>query len=158
MEEEITGLRLLNRSLLEMQKYTTEPAEAGLLAEAYTRSSARLAQMIQIEEEMNKRRPEEDWPHQLIASLAEGAWERGEEFDIELEKERALGGGDGLAANARRLAEETAGMRVVLRRTFRLAIESEEVHRCVYLTEVYSRGCSRLVKLLALEGDGQTRP
>ena len=55
------------------------------------------------------------------------------------------------------LAEEIAGMRVALRRTFQRAMESEEVPRRVYLTEIYSRGCNRLVKLLSLEGDDQTR-
>jgi hypothetical protein len=93
----------------------------------------------------------------LLASLAEGARERGEFLDIEREKALALGGEAVMAANARRRAEEIAGMRVALRRTFQRAMESETARRRVYLTDVYGRGCRRLVKLLSLEGNNYTR-
>lgn len=157
MEEEITGVRVLHRELLEMQKRTTDPGEVALLTDAYSRSAARLANMIQIDDELKKRRKQDNWPEEFLQRLAEGAWERGEEFDIEVEKDLAWGGEGALAANARRLAEEIAGTRVALRRTYQLAMESEGVHRRAYLTDIYGRGCSRLVKLLQMEGDGQTR-
>ena len=78
-------------------------------------------------------------------------------MDVEREKALALGGEDAMAANARRLAEEIAGVRVALRRTFQQAMESETARRRTYLTDVYGRGCRRLVKLLSLDGDNQTR-
>ncbi|HEX6304965.1 MAG TPA: hypothetical protein VFZ76_12290, partial [Anaerolineales bacterium] len=46
---------------------------------------------------------------------------------------------------------------VALRRTFQQALESETPQGRAYLTDVYGRGCSRLVHLLSLEGDDQTR-
>lgn len=157
MEEEIVGVRLLNRALLEMQNWTSDPMEVALLTDAYSRAAMRLSKMFETEEAMNKRRPEEDGPEQFLASLAEGAKERGQVLDIEREKALALGGEEALAANARRLAEEIAGMRVALRRTFQRAMESETARRRAYLTDVYGRGCRRLVKLLSLDGDNQTR-
>jgi hypothetical protein len=60
MEEEIVGVRILNRRLLEMQQRTSDPMEVALLTDAYSRAAMRLSKMFETEEAMNKRRPEED--------------------------------------------------------------------------------------------------
>jgi len=73
-----------------------------------------------------------------------------------------MGGGAGrgkpeLRVAARRLVEEIAAMRYVLRRTFRLAMETRETPEYVRLVEIYGSGCTRLVRLLKMEENNNDR-
>ena len=42
-------------------------------------------------------------------------------------------------------------MRLVLRNAFQLAMESEDTEEYIRMTEIYSSGCMRLVRLLKIE-------
>jgi len=54
-------------------------------------------------------------------------------------------------ADTRRLVEEIASMRYLLRNAFRLAIETEETRERIHYAEIYSSGCVRQAKLLRME-------
>lgn len=158
MEDELVGLRIMNRELLVMQEQAADRVEMALLADAYTLSAARLAEMITAEEQMKKGREKSNWAEEFLGRLASRSAADGDvELYIEREKARALGSGAGLAVKARRLAEEIAGTRVVLRRTFQLVMECEDVRERAKLAGVYGSACNRLVRLLRLEGDDQTK-
>ena len=58
-------------------------------------------------------------------------------------------------AVSRRLTEEIASVRLVLRRAFSLAMEAHTVREQVRYTEIYGSGCVRLVNLLKAEGAAQ---
>jgi hypothetical protein len=60
----------------------------------------------------------------------------------------------GLAVTDRRLVEEIASLRCVLRRTLALAQEAGDGRTAVSLAEIYGQGCTRLARLLRAEGDG----
>ena len=158
MDDEITGLRMVNRVLLEMQERATDRVEVALLSDAYTLAAARLSEMITADEKMKKSREKGNWAEEFLGRLARRSAADGDaELYIEREKARALGRGAGLAVNARRLAEEIAGTRVALRRTFQMVMECEDGREKARLAGIYGNGCNRLVRLLKLEGDEQSR-
>jgi hypothetical protein len=62
-----------------------------------------------------------------------------------------------LEAASRQLAEEVAGLRYVIRRTFGLAMAANEAHAYATLVDVYGRACVRLVKLIKSQGSSADR-
>jgi hypothetical protein len=66
-------------------------------------------------------------------------------------RKEALGDEPNLEAAARRLVEEIASMRCVLRNLFRLANEAQEAREYIPLVEIYGSACVRLVRLLKIE-------
>jgi hypothetical protein len=89
----------------------------------------------------------------LARRFAEGATE---EY-AEREKAKALGSGAGLEVKARRLAEDIAGTRLALRRTFQMVMACEDGREKARLAGIYGNGCNRLVRLLRLAGDDEGR-
>ena len=57
----------------------------------------------------------------------------------------------------RALEEEIAGTRLVLRNTLELAMQAGGVDEYIYLVNIYSSGCSRLVRLLRAGQVGDER-
>lgn len=145
------------KELLALQSRATSSSEMAALISAQSLLATRLAEMLKAEKERQAQRPEESWAEQFLARLADSAKERGEEFDIDKEREALLAGDVEAQAAAWRLMEEIAATRLGLRRAFHLAMESEEVQERVHLTNIYGQGCSRLVKLLKAEGLEHTR-
>lgn len=155
--EEMAGMRMLHRGLVEMQGRAASAAELAALINAQSLLATRLAQLIKVEEERQAQRPEESWAEQFIARLANSAEERGEGFDIDKEKEMLLAGDAEAQAAVWRLREEIAATRLGLRRAFHLAVETDDIQERVHLADIYGRGCNRLVKLLKAEGYEHTR-
>ncbi len=153
VEEEICGLRRLGRGLLEMQIKARSSKEAGQLAEAYTLTAERLARMIEAEKQLGKKGESDKWVEEFLAGMDRMAEERGEEPFSEGMREAAFANDPELATGARRVVEESATTRLVLRNTLRLAEEAEqkgETGRYIHLTDIYSIGCNRLMKLLRM--------
>lgn len=151
IEEEITGLRTLGRGLLEIQIQARSSQTAVQLADAYTHTAERLAKMIEGEKQLGQGREEETWAEDFLAMLDREAEAAGEGPVSGEMREAALGGDPKLTANARRLVEEIAATRLVLRNTLRLARQAGqngETGEYVHLTEIYSTGCYRLMQLL----------
>jgi site-specific recombinase XerD len=155
LEEEIKALRTLNRALLEMQSRAETKLGLALATNVYTLSAVRLANMIAVQGEFEKRRTQQSWGEAFLARLATSAEERGEIFDLEQVRKDALGD-DGLQTGSRKLREEIASTRLMLRRTFLIAMESDQLSERSRLTEIYGSACNRLVKLLKGEVGDQT--
>jgi hypothetical protein len=155
MEAEIVGLRTLERALLERQNQTENSAELARLFSASTLTADRLREMVKAEEQLAETSQEDEDVEQLLAMLDEVAIEMGEGPISEEVRQEALGGDPDLAAGTRRLTEEIASTRLVLRRAFPLAMEASTVRGQVRYTEIYGSGCIRLVRLLKTEKGAQ---
>ena len=68
-----------------------------------------------------------------------------------------LGSEPELTMAARRLVEEIASMRYMLRNVLGLALQTQEVPVYIRLVEIYGRGCARLVRMLKKEGSHHGR-
>jgi hypothetical protein len=81
--------------------------------------------------------------------------DKGEEPISKQVRAEALGEREELSMTSRRLREEIAATRYVLRNTLALAMETVEDEEYMHLAEIYSIGCNRLLGLLrAGRGDG----
>jgi hypothetical protein len=155
IDEELAGMRELGGVLLEMQAAKRSSKEARELADAYTRTTMRLAAMIEAEDNMKRREKEDEgegdlreWLEQLMIRMGSDPAELEAEFSQWLD------------AASRRLEEEIAGTRLVLRRTLGLAREARlkaDPEDLVRSVDVYSSGCSRLMRLLRVEAAGGER-
>jgi site-specific recombinase XerD len=151
VEEEITGLRILGRGLLDQQGKAQSSRSAAQLADAYTLTAERLARMIEAEKLLATSGEDEAWAEETLAMLDQCMESKGEEPVSKEARARALDNEPELTASSRRVVEEIAATRLVLRNTLRLAREAEqrgETGEFVHLTEIYSTGCNRLMKLL----------
>jgi hypothetical protein len=153
VEEEIAGLRSLGRELLNRQMKATSRAEAARLVEAYTQTASRLAELIRAERQLDEMGEKGKRVEELTRRINQMALELGEPPMEDPAWEEAPVGKTEMEVNARRLVEEIAAMRYVLRRTFKMAMETRETPEYVRLVEIYGSGCTRLVRLLRMEGD-----
>jgi len=151
IEEEIVGLRRLGRRLLERQGQAENSREAARLGDAYTRTAYRLAGMIKAEQELGKRGKSSEWAEAVLQMMDRHEVEEGRQPVSAGVRAQALGREEDLSASSRRLAEEVAAVRLVLRNTFRLAMDAEEMREFLRLADSYGQGCMRLLKLLKME-------
>ena len=163
IEEEIAGMRLLERGLFERQVQASSTQAALRLGDAYSLTGIRLAEMLKTEEGM----PQGKQGGKEKAAKIEGVldWlvrtegEAGRPTNREAVRAdllaQALGGGAVLELTAHRLEEEIAGVRFNLRNTLFLAMQAETEEEYIHLVELYSRGCSRLVRMLRTGQGGQ---
>jgi len=157
MEEEIVGLRLLGRGLLERQVGAKSSLEGVRLGDAYTKTAARLAEMMRVEKQMAEEEAGKDDTEELLERWDKMAISMGGEPVSEQIRAEAFGESAEMAVGARRLVEEIASIRYVLRNTFQLAMEEEDDGDYRHLVEIYSAGCARLVRLLRMEGYKEDR-
>jgi hypothetical protein len=68
-----------------------------------------------------------------------------------------LGGGSGLGITAHWLEEDVTSTRCILRNLLSLDMQAGEWADYIHLVEVYSSGCSRLVRMLRADRGGQDR-
>jgi hypothetical protein len=151
IEEEIVGLRTLGRGLLARQGEVRSSQEVALLGEGYSLAAYRLGELIRAEEELAKKGKSSQWAEEILNKLDKLQIDRGEEPVSEKARQEALGGRPELAAASRRLVEEIAALRCVLRNVFRLALEAEETGDYLRMVEIYGSSCVRLVRLLKVE-------
>jgi site-specific recombinase XerD len=143
--EEIAGLRWLGRRLLAMQAESTDARELEELMGAYGLAAVRTGELVRYEKELARRSKSDGWVEEFEATLKRMA-EKMEDGGRETED------GERESGAAGRLVEEIAALRVVLRRSFGMAMASEETKAILRLVELYGRGCMRLARLLKLEG------
>jgi hypothetical protein len=157
MEEEIVGLRLLGRGLLERHVGAKSSLEGVRLGDAYTKTAARLAEMMRVEKQMAEEEAGKDDTEELLERWDKMAIGMGGEPVSEQIRAEAFGESPEMAVAARRLVEEIASIRYVLRNTFQLAMGEEDDGEYRHLVEIYSAGCARLVRLLRMEGYKEDR-
>jgi site-specific recombinase XerD len=153
--DEIEGLRVLGRELLEMQERASDPSEVALLAEAYTLAATRLGEMIKAQERLENKSEGGGQNEGILEWYVRMQRSHGREIDMETAKSEVLANLGELESEVRRATEEVAGVRLMLRRLFCLAMETEDVRERVKLAGIYGNGCNRLVRLLKGEGSDQ---
>jgi hypothetical protein len=151
VEEEIVGLRVLGRGLLERQAQAKDSREAARLGDAYARMAYRLAGMIKAEQELGKKGESSEWAEAVLAMMDQHEVEQGRVPVSEGVRAQALGREEDLGEASRRLVEEVGAVRHVLRSTFRLAMEAEDTIEYLRLAESYGGNCMRLLRLLKME-------
>jgi hypothetical protein len=151
IEEEIVGLRRLGRLLLERQGQAEDSREVARLGDAYTRTAFRLAGLIKAEQELAKRGKSSEWAEAVLQVMDRHEIEEGRQPVSAGVRAEALGRQEDLSASSRRLAEEVAAVRHILRQTLKLAMEAKEDREIMRLTDSYGQGCLRLLKLLRME-------
>jgi len=157
IEEQISGLRLLARGLVERQIAAQGSNEAAQLADAHSRAAARLAELINFDRSLEQESEGDNRAENLLAVLDRIALRLGKEPNSEEIRAHVLGGDADLALSSRRLVEEIAAVRYSLRRVLAFALESAAAAEYVHLVEIYGKGCLRLVRLLKREGREQDR-
>jgi site-specific recombinase XerD len=153
LEDEIDGMRWLGRRLLAMPADCNDPRELEDLMGAYGLAAARTGELLRYEKELGKRSKLDGWVEEIEAAAERMAAERGGEMgegERKAEEGEEETGDGGWAVG--RLVEEIAALRVVLRRSFGMAMASQETKAILRLVELYGRGCMRLARLLKLEG------
>jgi hypothetical protein len=151
IEDEIAGLRGLARGLLEMQLQASTSQDAARLAQAYTLTATRLAAMVEAEKHLSSESEKDNGTEEFLDRLDRMWEEMGREPLGSAIRAEALANEPALAANSRRLEEEIASVRLVLRNTLALAGDAGQqpaAGEYVHLVDVYSQGCNRLVRLL----------
>jgi len=162
IEEEIVGLRVLARGLLEREGREGNNRGRAQLWQAYTLATFRLAEMIKAEEELAMTREESQRVEELRELVNRLRTTGEEEQYTEEQSTEEKGAVDPeyepeLGAASRRLVEEIAALRYVLRNAFRVAMEAEKTEEAIRLAEIYSMGCIRLVRLLKMERSENSR-
>jgi integrase len=147
--EEIVGLRTLSRGLLERQGRQAHLAVQ--LWEAYNLAAGREAELIKAERELNEQNQTGGKADQFLEEIdrwliAQGKLPIGDQM-----RQDALGSTPELEAADRRLAEEIATLRLLLRNGFALAMEEEETQQYIRMVDLYGSSAVRLSRLLKLE-------
>jgi hypothetical protein len=148
LEQEIEGLRLLNRTMFEMFDLVERNQEKAQLAEVSARSETRLAEMLQAKKQLAESRKGDDRDGKLRKRLEELAQDLGSS----LQEWGAPGAGDVPTGD---LAEGIARLRLGLRRIFGMAMETDNFRERVRYTDLYGLNCIKLVKLLRTESSRQ---
>lgn len=149
VEEEMAGLRLLARGLVERQT-TAERKYTPQLADAHSRAASRVSDMIQVEKQGQG---ENQWVDELLERFDQVMKELGEE-PVSKQIRAEFEGSAALTITSRNLAEEIAGTRYMLRNVLAMAMETQPVPEYVHLVDIYGSGCVRLVRLLKREQGG----
>ena len=106
MEEEIIGLRILSRALLERQNEVVTGNEMALLSNAYTQAADRLRVMIKAAEQLEEPNEDDDWAEAILTMVDNKAVEMGGEPFSEEVRQEVLGSNPEMLAGSRRLTEE----------------------------------------------------
>lgn len=169
MQDEFIGLRSLARMLIAAQTEAHTNDEVARLADAYTQAAVRIGQISKAERERGEHSEEDQWVDEFLTMLDNvAALDDKEVLDDaaaddsrELPSEefwRTFAEGDPeMGAASNRLTEEIAALRLVLRRLYHLATETQDTKALVRYTDLYGRGCMRLARLLKAEKGAQGR-
>jgi hypothetical protein len=136
--EEIAGLRGVARRLLAMQAEAAGQRELEDLLAAYGRAASQIGVLLRHEKQLARRSAGDGWAQDLLALVGQHAGQD------RLSQEMPL--------DSQRLLEEIASLRLVLRRLFAMAQESQTVAGILRLADLCGNACIRLARLLQLEG------
>jgi len=151
VEEEIVGLRMLARELLERLEEAGDGRSKVRLLESYTLAARRLGDLIKAEKERKegkKANPREEELMSKIDRMSIGLY--GEPISEQVRKE-ALESEPELETAGLKIVEEMAGIRYSLRKMFRMAEEAEDVQELSHLVNLYGESSKRLSGLLKQE-------
>ena len=152
VEEQIAGLRLLVRGLMERLIAAQGSQLVAQLADAHSRAATRLAELIDFERNREQKGEDDSGTEELLEAMDQMAIALGRAPYSEDIRARFVGEDADLGLTNRRLVEEIAAVRYSLRRVLALSLESEGTAAYLHLVEIYGNGCLRLVRLLKREG------
>ena len=119
LDDEIISLCSLSRALLERRNDEgSRASEAAELNAAYTQAADRQRGMIKAAGLLEQPNEDKAWAEAVLTMLDNAAVDLGEEPFSEEVRQEALGSDPEMEAGSRRLTEETASTRGVLRRVF----------------------------------------
>ena len=157
VEAEFVGLRMLGRGLLAYLQHPHDNTSAAQVANAYTRIAARLAEMVRVETQLASDDDRFSWALKIMQNISRPSPDADpvpippEEIAAILQLE------PGLPVESRRLQEEIASVRYVLRNLFAHAMDAADIREYISAVEKYSQGCIRLLRLLRQEGGDGSR-
>jgi site-specific recombinase XerC len=160
IDEQIVGLRRMERGLYQLLETAHSGKEAAQLMDAQTLTAARLATMMEAEKQLSQPDEQAEWVQDVVRVFDEVDIEHGEEPKGMAGVLAAMGEEEQLAEGARRLQEEIAATRLVLRRMLALAGEAEhndDRPGFIQLVDFYGKSCQRLVRLLKIDRGGSSR-
>ena len=175
MKGEFVDLRMLSRRLIAAQAKAETSEQVARLGDAYTQAAAQLGQISKAERERKEISEDEEWVKEWLVILDEAAAENDSAASDDSAASSDVGEDDGgespseefwhmlaerdpeMHAASIQLTEEIASTRLVLRRLFALAMETEEVKELVRYTDKYGQSCIRLMRLLKAEKGMQGR-
>lgn len=95
------------------------------------------------------------WAEELLSKLDEIATSLGRPPVSQQVRESALGSSSDLVEVSGILTEEIATIRLLLRNTYRQALQTNDPHAYLRMVDLYSRGCVRLVRMLKIKGSDE---
>jgi hypothetical protein len=125
--------------------------ETAKLMETCTLTARRLGEMIRVEKELEKRGEPSERAEEMLRRLDQIAIATGKGPVSDRARKEAMGEDLQLEAATRRLEEEMATIRYVLRNVLRRASQAQEAQELIRLAEIYGSGCTRLMGLLKIE-------
>ena len=150
VQEEIRCLRTLARGLLEWQG-APGGRDAARLGEAYSQAVSRLAGMFKAKQRLAETEKGDSRIDRFLKNYNPCLVEEGKPpISREDWEKEALGGEPGLE-------DEIAALRFVMRKTYQLALETQEIEEYVRLVSIYGIECQRLVRLLKAETANEGR-
>ena len=157
VENEIVGLRVLARGLVSRQIAARGTLELAALADAHSLAVSRLSQLIAAESVLAEEGGSSAFADDMLAMLDKMALDRGEAPVSEAVRADALEADPELAITTRRLVEEIAALRYMLRNVLGLALGTRALPGFIRLVDIYGSGCARLVRMLKREDSDHSR-
>jgi integrase len=151
LDEEVQGLKKLMERVMWLQLRTQDDTQAAALIKVYLSSSPRLAELLKIKETFDEVTPRDAEIVEFMNICLENVNQP--LIDIHKLREHALESDPDAKAKTDNLVRVIAGDRLVVRRLFDMAIETEEPLKLAYYVQEYCRGCYRLARMLK-EVDG----
>ena len=155
LKNEVAGLNTLLRRLMEMQAQTEDDRVLSRLMKTAADAAARVTQLAESGQGFSQASKEEKWADEYLDMLVRLSDEQGfgdtrESLEAGLQEELAQEfHREGSAAV--NLEERIASIRVVIRRSFSVAMTTDEPGTLARNVEVYMQACGRLRELLKTE-------
>jgi hypothetical protein len=151
LDEEVLGLKKLMERVMWLQLRTQDDTQAAALIKVYLSSSPRLAELLKIKETFDEVTPIDAEIVEFMNICLENVNQP--LIDIHKLREHALESDPDAKAKTHNLVRVIAGDRLVVRRLFEMAMETEDPLKLAHYVQEYSRGCYRLARMLK-EVDG----
>lgn len=157
MQDEFVGLRILSRKLLEALNQAEISDEVARLGDAYTLAADRLRKLTLTAQQLDAPDEKDEALEEILARVdsvsAQNEVAADDNGELPSEEFRRTAAQDDLEmqAGSTRLTEEIASTRLVLRRLYDQAMETQDVKVLVRYTNLYSISCTRLARLLRAE-------
>ncbi|MBE0411524.1 MAG: phage integrase N-terminal SAM-like domain-containing protein [Anaerolineales bacterium] len=154
LDFEIEAMRCLERRLVVELAEKHPRKELIDLMDMSTRAAVWMARLIDSEKKLKAEgKGDEAFVEQFLDAMRQMAEKGGIPFDRERIFADALESDPGLAVSNRRLVEEIATTRLIMRRSLKLAMETADLSELVRWTGVYGETSARLCRLLKAQGN-----